>query len=104
MPVNTILGLFAKSPLKPLQEHASRVHECCSLLVPFFQATAQQQWDEAQHIRELISTLEKQADVLKREIRLKLPRGLFLRVVSLVAICRYHSKCRQISWSTYSVA
>ncbi len=80
MPVNTILGLFAKSPLKPLQEHASRVHECCCLLVPFFAATAQQQWDQAQEIREQISNLEKQADTLKREIRLKLPRGLFLPV------------------------
>lgn len=80
MPVNTILGLFAKSPLKPLQEHASSVHQCCSLLVPFFQATAQQQWENAQHLREQISMLEKQADTLKREIRLKLPRGLFLPV------------------------
>ncbi|AOV97981.1 TIGR00153 family protein [Edwardsiella hoshinae] len=80
MPVNTILGLFAKSPLKPLQEHASRVHECCSLLIPFFAATAQQQWDQAQTVREQISNLEKQADTLKREIRLKLPRGLFLPV------------------------
>lgn len=80
MPVNTILGLFAKSPLKPLQEHASRVHECCSQLVPFFAATAQQQWDQAQHRREQIANLEKQADTLKREIRLKLPRGLFLPV------------------------
>lgn len=80
MPVNTILGLFAKSPLKPLQEHASSVHQCCSLLVPFFQATAQQQWENAQHLREQISMLEKQADALKREIRLKLPRGLFLPV------------------------
>ena len=80
MPVNTILGLFAKSPLKPLQEHASSVHHCCSLLVPFFQATAQQQWENAQHLREQISMLEKQADALKREIRLKLPRGLFLPV------------------------
>lgn len=80
MPVNTILGLFAKSPLKPLQEHASSVHQSCSLLVPFFQATAQQQWENAQHLREQISMLEKQADVLKREIRLKLPRGLFLPV------------------------
>ena len=80
MPANTILGLFAKSPLKPLQEHASRVHECCSLLIPFFAATAQQQWDQAQSVREQISNLEKQADTLKREIRLKLPRGLFLPV------------------------
>ncbi|MGL4793017.1 MAG: TIGR00153 family protein, partial [Aeromonas jandaei] len=28
MPVNTILGLFAKSPIKPLQKHIVKVHQC----------------------------------------------------------------------------
>lgn len=80
MPVNTILGLFAKSPIKPLGEHAKKVHECCLQLVPFFEATANDDWEKANQLREHISQLEKQADTLKREIRLKLPRGLFLPV------------------------
>lgn len=80
MPVNTIMGLFAKSPIKPLQEHVVCVNECCSHLIPFFETCAKGDWEEANNIRETISRLEREADVLKREIRLKLPRGLFMPV------------------------
>ncbi|MFO6424318.1 TIGR00153 family protein [Motilimonas sp. KMU-193] len=80
MPVNTILGLFAKSPIKPLQEHINKVHQCCKLLVPFFEAVNANNWEEAETIRAKISQMEKQADELKREIRLKLPRGIFMPV------------------------
>ncbi|MBD1576870.1 MULTISPECIES: TIGR00153 family protein [Vibrio] len=80
MPVNTIMGLFAKSPIKPLQEHVVSVNECCSHLIPFFEACAQGDWEEAKKRRETISRLEREADTLKREIRLKLPRGLFMPV------------------------
>jgi len=80
MPVNTILGLFAKSPIKPLQKHIVKVHVCCEQLIPFFDAVAEDRWEDAEKIRQQIAQLEKEADILKREIRLKLPRGLFLPV------------------------
>ncbi|PJC85543.1 TIGR00153 family protein [Vibrio sp. HA2012] len=80
MPVNTIMGLFAKSPIKPLQRHVMCVNECCSHLVDFFEACHQNDWKKAEEIRRTISQLEKDADVLKREIRLKLPSGLFMPV------------------------
>jgi predicted phosphate transport protein (TIGR00153 family) len=80
MPVNTIMGLFAKSPIKPLQKHVAVVDECCSQLIPFFETCHQGDWDKAEEIRARISELEKEADVLKREIRLKLPSGLFMPV------------------------
>ena len=67
MPVNTIMGLFAKSPIKPLQEHVVCVNECCSHLIPFFETCAKGDWEEANNIRENISRLEREADVLKRE-------------------------------------
>ena len=38
------------------------------------------QWDEAEKVRLDISQCEREADGLKREIRLKLPRGLFLPI------------------------
>ncbi|MCD8548626.1 MAG: TIGR00153 family protein [Aeromonadaceae bacterium] len=78
MPVNTILGLFAKSPIKPLQKHIAKVHQCCEQLLPFFMAVAEDRWDEATVIYGQINQMEKEADVLKREIRLKLPSGLFM--------------------------
>jgi predicted phosphate transport protein (TIGR00153 family) len=80
MPVNTIMGLFAKSPIKPLQKHVVCVNQCCSHLVNFFEVSFQADWDKASEIRAQISHLEREADVLKREIRLKLPRGLFMPV------------------------
>ncbi len=46
----------------------------------FFEACHAGDWDKASNLREQISQLEKDADVLKREIRLKLPRGLFMPV------------------------
>lgn len=80
MAMNNILGLFAHSPLKPLQKHSQEVTECCRLLVPFFEATFQNDWEKAEQLRVQIIQLERTADTLKREIRLKLPRGLFMPV------------------------
>lgn len=80
MAVNSILGLFAHSPLKPLQKHSDKVTECCDLLIPFFELTFEKKWEEAEKTRLEISQREREADSLKREIRLKLPRGLFLPI------------------------
>ncbi|RYV03728.1 TIGR00153 family protein [Shewanella sp. OPT22] len=80
MPVNSILGVFAKSPIKPLQEHIDKVFDCASELTPFFQAANKGDWDEAIKRRKTISMTEREADVLKRDIRLQLPGGLFMPV------------------------
>lgn len=80
MAMNNIFGLFAQSPLTPLQKLAFKVTECSELLEPFFEATFDRDWDKAADIRAQIIDLERRADALKREIRLKLPRGLFLPV------------------------
>ncbi len=80
MPMNTIMGLFAKSPIQPLQRHIVCVNECCSHLMTFFEVSVTGDWEKAEEIRGQINHLEREADVLKREIRLTLPRGLFLPV------------------------
>ena len=80
MAMNNILGLFAQSPLKPLKQLSVKVTECSELLDPFFEASFNHDWDAAEEIRNHIVELERNADLLKREIRLKLPRGLFLPV------------------------
>lgn len=80
MAVNNILGLFAQSPLKPLQRHSDKVTECCNFLIPFFENTFNGDWQSAAELRQKISDTERQADALKREIRLKLPRGLFMPI------------------------
>ena len=80
MPVNSIFGMFAKSPIKPIQMHIDKVAACSELLIPFFKASHERDWDKAQELRKKISKLERQADELKRELRLTLPKGLFMAI------------------------
>ncbi|GLX79356.1 phosphate transport regulator [Thalassotalea insulae] len=80
MASNSILGVFAKSPLKPLEKHIRMVSKCSKQLVPFFDAVAQCDWSTAGKIRTKISKYERQADDLKRQLRLELPGGLFMPV------------------------
>lgn len=80
MAINNIFGLFAHSPLKPLKTHSDTISECCNLLIPFFESTFANQWDKAESLRIQIAETERDADTVKREIRLKLPRGLFMPV------------------------
>ena len=80
MPVNSIFGVFAKSPIKPIQLHMDKVAVCSELLLPFFEASSKNDWVEAEKVRKQISQYEKQADELKRELRLTLPKGLFMPI------------------------
>jgi predicted phosphate transport protein (TIGR00153 family) len=78
-------GSFCQVPIKPLQKHIVKVHVCCEQLIPFFDAVAEDRWEDAEKIRQQIAQLEKEADILKREIRLKLPAACSCR--SPVPIC-----------------
>ncbi|MGJ8694120.1 MAG: TIGR00153 family protein [Thalassotalea sp.] len=80
MPGNSILGVFAKSPIKPLEKHIRIVTKCANQLVPFFESCSQDDWVEATEVRKQISKIEKDADALKRKLRLELPGGLFMPV------------------------
>ena len=80
MPMNSFLGVFAKSPLKPLEDHINLVHQCSQGLLPFFEAVYAEDWKEAQDQQQIISKLEKQADAIKRELRINLPSGIFMPI------------------------
>lgn len=80
MPTNSFLGVFAKSPLKPLEQHINVVHKCSQGLVPFFEAVFAGDWKKAYKCQQDISTLEKKADELKRELRINLPGGIFMPI------------------------
>jgi predicted phosphate transport protein (TIGR00153 family) len=77
---NSILGVFAKSPLKPLEKHIRIVSKCANQLTPFFAAIAENDWSTAGKIRTKLSKYERDADALKRQMRLELPGGLFMPV------------------------
>lgn len=80
MSANSFLGMFAKSPIKPMIDHIEQVHDCALTLKPFFQAVHANDWQQAEHFREQIVQKERAADELKRDIRLNLPSGLFMPV------------------------
>jgi len=73
-------GIFGSSPVSPLQTHMSKVYSCASELIPLFNAVINEDWDEVSRLQQKISDLEKDADVLKKELRLNLPKGLFMPV------------------------
>ncbi len=73
-------GIFGSSPVSPLQKHMSKVYACTSELIPLFNAVINEDWDEVARCQQLISNMEQEADVLKKELRLNLPKGLFMPV------------------------
>ncbi len=54
--------------------------DCAEKLSTYFQATISADWDQATTIYAEISKIENKADDLKKQIRLSLPRSLFLPV------------------------
>jgi len=73
-------GIFGSSPVKPLQEHMEKVVSCVCELTPFIRAvlTRDQQGRNVHH--QNIIDLEKEADELKKELRLHLPSSLFMPI------------------------
>ncbi|NVJ49318.1 MAG: TIGR00153 family protein [Gammaproteobacteria bacterium] len=78
--MSLISDLFAASPFRPMQDHISKVHECVSELKPFLEAVYRKDWAQVDSLQQKISRFENEADDLKKEIRLKLPGGIFLPV------------------------
>ena len=77
---NAVGSLFGRSPIKPLQEHMKSVLECTQQLPSFFEASSSGNWKQAESVYDKIGELENKADDEKREIRLNLPRSLFMPI------------------------
>lgn len=78
--MGSIYNMFGPSPIRPIEQHMHKTYLCAKKLHPFFEAVLQQNWDGALTIKEHISSLETEADLIKRDLRLHLPTGLFLPV------------------------
>ena len=76
----TISSLFGKSPVHPLQTHMASVQACIVELVPFFKAIMKEDWKTAKAQQKKIAKLEGEADKLKRNLRLHLPKSLFMPI------------------------
>ncbi len=78
--MGSIFNMFGPSPIKPIEQHIRKAYQCAKQLYPFFEAVLVKDWQTAQEMKEKIVSLEKEADLIKRDLRLHLPTGLFLPV------------------------
>ena len=77
---NVLANIFGTSPVQPLEKHINIAYQCAKQLRSFFAATIEGDWDKAISVREEIERLEHEADDIKKEIRLHLPKSLFMPV------------------------
>ncbi|OWL89735.1 TIGR00153 family protein [Halopseudomonas aestusnigri] len=80
MPHNPFLTLFGRSPIGPMQQHIAKAHECAAQLLPFIDALQAEDWTEAERLQKQVAQLERDADKLKKDVRVHLPKSLFLPV------------------------
>lgn len=74
----TIFNLFGKSPISPLQAHMTLVVACAEKLQDFLNAAIANDWELGSDIFDKISKKEDKADEMKRQLRLQLPKSLFM--------------------------
>jgi len=77
---NMLANIFGSSPVQPLEKHIDVAYRCAKQLREFFDAAVKGDWDTATSVRSEIEKLEHEADSLKKEIRLHLPKSLFMPV------------------------
>lgn len=81
MPIsNPFSNLFGRSPIKPLQAHMATAVKAVVELPHFFEAVMAGNWEKATQVQQQIIDWEHQADDLKKQLRLQLPKSLFLPV------------------------
>lgn len=77
---NMLANIFGASPVQPLEKHIGIAYACAKQLREFFAAAVADDWVKAATARAEIERLEHEADDLKKEIRLHLPKSLFMPV------------------------
>lgn len=77
---NTFSRLFGQSPFLPLQTHMRVVMECAREIQPLIEALARGDQDTVVKAKDHIFEREAEADRIKNELRLQLPRSLFMPV------------------------
>jgi predicted phosphate transport protein (TIGR00153 family) len=78
--MSIISKLFGKSPFEPLYQHMCKVKKCVDLIRPLMRAFIDENFEEVTDITKLIFKAEHEADLMKKEIRVNLPKGIFLPV------------------------
>ncbi len=78
--MSIISKLFGKSPFEPLHQHMLKVKECVDLIRPLVDALLKEEGEKVEEYAKKIAYAEHEADLVKKEIRKNLPKGLFLPV------------------------
>ena len=75
-----VANIFGKSPVQPLERHMDIVYRCARKMRPFVNAVVKRDRKRIASARAQIEALENEADELKKEIRLNMPKSLFMPV------------------------
>ena len=73
-------NMFGRSSIRPMQTHMAKAQSCVILLGDFLEATYARDWKLAASLQKAIRKAENEADRLKRNVRTRLPKSLFLPV------------------------
>jgi hypothetical protein len=76
----SILDMFARSPMRPLQQHMQKVHASVARLLPFYEAMRSQDWGQANVVYQAMCEIGQEANLLKKDFYLHIPKTLFLPV------------------------
>lgn len=76
----TILNLFGRSPFSLLQSHMESVTKCVHFLPEVFAALLKKDYAALEKLRDTISKMEHDADLIKNDIRNHLPKSLFFPI------------------------
>jgi predicted phosphate transport protein (TIGR00153 family) len=78
--MSILTKIFAKSPFEPLYQHMLKVNECVNLVKPLMEALLADDQGQVEVIAGKIFKAEHDSDIVTKEIRHNLPKGIFLPV------------------------
>ena len=77
---NPIASLLGSSPFKPMQAHMKIIRECVSEVPGLFEALVAGNQQGISDHKDRIFAKEHEADLLKNDLRVHLPKSLFMPV------------------------
>jgi predicted phosphate transport protein (TIGR00153 family) len=75
-----LFSMFITSPFEGLEEHAEKIKECAGAFQQAIECHVSKECRRFEELRQEVSTLESEADAIKRRIRGHLPKGTLLPV------------------------
>jgi len=78
--MSLIQNLFARSPIRPMQQHMEAAVNCAKLVLPLVEAMAVGDLEAVRRHRVEIARKEHEADSIKHELRSHLPKRLFMAI------------------------